>query len=91
MKAVTYWQIFRAIKLAKNTQHHMLVLKYQPSHKLAHKHAFKMHSLHIWFCAEDTDFECYHHAQCSYELYIAMQGYKAIPALRALHKKPNYR
>ena len=26
------------------------------------------------FCAEDTDFECYHHAQCSYEICITTQG-----------------
>ena len=54
----------------KNKQRRILVLKFQPSHKLAHKHAFKMHSLHIWLGAEDTDFECYDHAQCSHELCI---------------------
>ena len=29
-----------------------------------------MHSHHIWLGAEDTDFECYDHAQCSHELCI---------------------
>ena len=33
------------------------MLKFQPSHKLSHKHAYKMHYLHIWLCAEDTDFD----------------------------------
>jgi len=82
MKAATYCQTYSAIDLARNNQRHMLVLKFQPSHKLAHKHACKLYSLHLCFCAEDTDFECYHHAhQCSYEMCIATQGYKAIPAV----------
>jgi len=65
MKVVTYCQIYSAIELARNKQRHMLVLQFQPSHKLAHKRDGKMYSLHIWFCAEYTDFECYRHAQCS--------------------------
>ena len=39
MKAATYYQTYSAIELARNKQRHMLVLKFQPSHKLAHKHA----------------------------------------------------
>ena len=39
MKAVTYCQTYSAIELARNKQRHMLVLKFQPSHKLAHKGA----------------------------------------------------
>jgi len=91
MKAATCCQFYSAIELAKNKQRHMLVLKFQPSHKLAHKHACKMYSLHICFCVEDTHFECYHHAECSYELCIATQGKTGIPTLRVLHQKPNYR
>jgi len=39
MKAATYCQTYSAIELARNKQRHMLVLKFQPSHKLAHKRA----------------------------------------------------
>jgi len=74
MNAVTYCQIYSAIELAKNKQRHMLVLKFQPSHKLAQKRPCKMYSLHICFCAEDTDFECYHHAQCSEVYYTSRFG-----------------
>jgi len=81
MKAATYCQTYSALEPARNKQRHMLVFKFQPSHKLAHKRACKLYSLHLCFCAEDTDFECYHHAQCSYEMCIATQGYKAIPQL----------
>jgi len=41
MKAATYCQTYSAIELARNKQRHMLVLKFQPSHKLAHKRACK--------------------------------------------------
>jgi len=81
MKAATYCQTYSAIELARNKQRHMLVLKFHPSHKLAHKRAWKLYSLYLCFCAEDIDFERYHHAQCSCEMCIATQGYKAIPAL----------
>ena len=37
MKAATYCQTYSAIELARNKQRHILVLKFQPSHKLAHK------------------------------------------------------
>jgi len=41
MKAATYCKTYSAIELARNKQRHMLVLKFQPSHKLAHKRAAK--------------------------------------------------
>jgi len=41
MKAATYCQTYSAIELARNKQRHMLILKFQPSHKLAHKRAAK--------------------------------------------------
>jgi len=39
MKAATCCQTYSAIELARNKQRHMLVFKFQPSHKLAHKRA----------------------------------------------------
>jgi len=39
MKAATYCQTYSA--MARNKQRYMLVLKFQPSHKLAHKRAAK--------------------------------------------------
>ena len=41
MKAATYCKTYSAIELARNKQRHMLVLKFQRSHKLAHKRAAK--------------------------------------------------